>query len=99
MSKQFVTVVKFPITPIKTKFGERLQRQLNSEIVSPRLSDAEAIWLDYTTTHPTQYDTVCYRFDTLEDAVELAAEIAFGIERELQDLINSNEEVLLDSWV
>ena len=97
MSKQFVTVVKFPITPIKTRLGESFQRQLNSEIVSPRLSEAEEIWLDYTTPRPTQYDTVCYRFDTLEDAVELADEIAIGIERELQDLMNSNEEALLDS--
>jgi hypothetical protein len=99
MSKQFVTVVTFPITPINTNFGAAFRKKLLRNIVSPRLSDTEDIWLDYKTEYETQYDGVCYRFDTLEDAVELAEEIAVGIERELQNLINSNEEVLLDSWV
>jgi len=99
MSKQFVTVVTFPITPINTSFGAALRKKLLRNIVNPRLSDKEDIWLDYTTEHETQYDGVCYRFDTLEDAVELAEEIATGIERELQDLINSNEEVLLNCCV
>jgi hypothetical protein len=99
MSKHFVTVVTFPITPINKNFGAAFRKKLQRNIVTPRLRATEDIWLDYTTEYETQYDGVCYKFDTLEDAVELAEEIAIGIERELQDLINSNEEVLLDSWV
>ena len=90
MSKSLATVVQFPITPINTSYSTQLCLLLNHKIVMPRLRDNEQIWLDYTTQHATQFDIVCYKFEALEDATEIAAEIALLIEHEVAELIASN---------
>jgi hypothetical protein len=90
MSKSLATVVQFPITPINTSYSTQLIKLLNRKIVMPRLRDNEQIWLDYTTQHATQFDIVCYKFEALEDATELAGEIAFCIAHEVAELIASD---------
>ena len=72
MSHSFKTIVQFPIKAIDTNYANKLHANLRSTILNPRLSDVEQLWLEHTTEHATQYDVVCYLFETLEDANENA---------------------------
>lgn len=99
MSKAFVTVVHFPITPINTCYRQHLCSKLNHKILNPRLSDDEDLWLDYTTEHATQFDVVCYKFETLEDAVELTEEFASVIAQEVAELIANNADAEVEAWI
>lgn len=83
MSNPLVTLVHFPITPINTSYANSLRDRLYGTIVNPRLSDNEELWLEHTTEHATQLDTVCYKFATLEEAAEYAEEFADAIAQEV----------------
>jgi hypothetical protein len=99
MSKSFVTLVHFPITPINPSVANNLRDRLYSAIVNPRLSETEEMWLDYTTERATQFDIVCYKFTTLEDAAEYTDEIAAAISQEVASLISEKgADALADIW-
>lgn len=99
MSKAFVTVVHFPITPINTSYRQQLCSKLNRKLLMPRMSNCEELWLDYTTEHPTQFDVVCYKFERLEDAIELTEEFASVITQEVTELIANNAEAEAEAWI
>lgn len=99
MSKSLVTLVHFPITPINTNFANSLRKRLYRAIVNPRLSDTEELWLEHTTEHPTQFDIVCYKFTTLEEAAEYAEEFADVIAQEVAAWITEQGvDALADIW-
>jgi hypothetical protein len=99
MSKAFVTVIHFPITPIHTNYRQQLFSKLNRKLLMPRMSDCEDLWLDYTTEHPTQFDVVCYKFETREDAIELIDEFASVIAQEVTELIANNTDAEVEAWI
>lgn len=68
MSNSLKTVIQFPITPISSSYANSLHANLCRSILTPRLSEVEQLWLEHTTEYATQYDVVCYLFETLEDA-------------------------------
>ena len=99
MSKSLVTLVHFPITPINPSVANNLRDRLYSTIVTPRLSEAEELWLEHTTEHATQFDIVCYKFTTLEDAAEYTDEIAAAIALELAAWVTEEgKDALADIW-
>lgn len=99
MSKSLVTLVHFPITPINTNFANSLRKRLYRAIVNPRLSDTEELWLEHTTEHTTQFDIVCYKFTTLEEAAEYAEEFADAIAQEVAAWITEQgADALADIW-
>jgi hypothetical protein len=99
MSKSLVTLVHFPITPINTNFANSLRKRLYRAIVNPRLSDTEELWLEHTTEHATQFDIVCYKFATLEEAAEYAEEFADLIAQEVAAWIaEQGADALADIW-
>lgn len=99
MSKAFATVVHFPISPINTSYREQLCSQLSLKIFMTRMSDYEDLWLDYTTQHPTQFDIVCYKFETLEDAMDLTEEFASVISKEVNEFIANNADAVAEAWM
>jgi hypothetical protein len=95
MSNSFKTVVQFPITPINTNYANSLHANLCSAVLNPRLSDVEQLWLEHTTEHATQYDVVCYLFETLEDANYDAAIINTAITNNVTTFIKHNGKRVL----
>lgn len=99
MSKSLVTLVHFPITPIKPSIADSLRKRLYSAILSPRMRDVEEFWFEHTTQYATQFDIVCYKFATLEDATEDVQEIADAIAQEVAAWIaEQGADALADIW-
>ncbi len=99
MSKSFVTLVHFTITPINPIVANNLRDRLYCAITNLRHSEAEELWLEHTTEHATQFDIVCYKFATLENATEFAEEIANAITQEVAMWIaEEGTDALADIW-
>jgi len=99
MTKSISATLHFPITSIDPQFAANLRNKLLGNILSPRLSDTEQLWLEHTTEHATQFDIVCYQFATLEDANEYAEEISLAISHEVTAFIaEKGAEALADIW-
>ena len=92
MRIQYATVIQFPITPVKPSYGNSLVKHLYSTIVNPRLREGETLWLDHTTEHPTQYDRVCFEFESLGDATSDAQEIACALAQEVDAFFEKNKD-------
>ncbi len=99
MSKSFVTLVYFPITPINPIVANNLRDRLYCATTYLRHNEAEELWLEHTTEHATQFDIVCYKFTTLENAAEFAEEIADVITQEVATWIaEEGTDALADIW-